>query len=96
MEMISAKQVDGAVDKSTDQSIGGVKSFTSPTNFIPVDQSQFECMRIEGLYLYWLKDQSRFDTEGDMRIGPSAYYSCPTLQEFTGGNWRERYPNELV
>jgi hypothetical protein len=53
-------------------------------------------MRIEGLYLYWLKDLTKFETEGDMRIGPSVNFSCPTLQEFNNGSWRERYPNDLV
>lgn len=96
METITAKQVEGAVDTTTDQSIGGIKSFTAPVNFFPIEPNQFECMRMEGLYLYWLKDQTKFETEGDMRIGPSNNFSCPTLQEFNGGSWRERYPNDLV
>jgi hypothetical protein len=96
METISAKQVEGAVDVTSDQSIGGEKSFTSPANFFPTDPGQFECLRIEGLYLYWLKDRSKFENDGNMRIGPSMSYSCPTLQEFKDGSWKERNPNDII
>ncbi len=95
METITAKQVEGAVDTTTDQSIGGVKSFTSTVNFFPADPTQFVCIKIEGLYIYWLKDSNIMDNEGDMRIGPSINFTCPTLQEFRNGIWNERNPNDL-
>jgi hypothetical protein len=95
METISAKQVDGAVDTSTEQNIGGVKSFTSPVNFIPENAEPFVCMRMEGLYLYWLKDQSNLYSEGDLRLGPGLNTEALSLQKFQEGQWQEPTPSKI-
>ncbi|OYU95627.1 MAG: hypothetical protein CFE21_10835 [Bacteroidetes bacterium B1(2017)] len=95
METISAKQVEGAVDISTDQIIGGIKSFSSPVNFIPIDQSQFECMRMEGLYLYWTIDQTNLEHEGNFRFGPSQSLDCLTLQKRRNNQWQEYSPGDI-
>lgn len=92
METISAKQVEGAVDTSTEQNIGGVKSFTSPVNFLPNEPAAFQCMRMDGLYLYWLKDQANLYSEGDLRLGPGMAIEGLTLQKYREGNWEEVLP----
>lgn len=96
METITAKQVDGAIDNSTDQIIGGEKSFTAPVNFFPVEPGQFECMRLEGLYLYWLKDSRKLDSEGDLRLGPSLTIEGLSLQKCTSGIWQEYSPGQII
>jgi hypothetical protein len=96
METITAKQVEGAVDNSTDQVIGGVKSFSSPVNFIPVDHSQFECIRLEGLYLYWTIDQTNLEHEGNFRLGPSQSLDCLTLQKRWNNQWQEYSQGEIL
>jgi hypothetical protein len=67
---------------TTDQSIGGLKSFISPVNFFQLRPNQFECMRIDGLYLYWTIDQTNLDNEGNLRIWTKYSLDCLTLQEF--------------
>ncbi len=95
METISAKQVEGAVDTSTEQNIGGVKSFTSPVNFISENVEGYACIRAEGLYLYWLKDQSHFYSDGDLRLGPGLSTEGLSFQKFREGEWRESAPIKI-
>lgn len=95
METITAKQVEGAVDSSTDQNIAGVKSFTSPVNFFPNDSLQFACLRVEGLYLYWIKEATALENEGNYRFGPSQSLSSLTFQIFQEGKWKEFSPGDI-
>ncbi len=95
METISAKQVEGEVDTSTEQNIGGVKSFTSPVNFIPENTEEYACMRAEGLYLYWLKEPSHYYSDGDLRLGPGLAMEGLSFQKFREGEWRESAPNKI-
>jgi hypothetical protein len=85
--MISAKQVEGAVDTTSPQTIQAEKTFSLPTNFSTDQGDPFVGMRIEGLYMYWLKSFDRLDEENNFRIGPNIDTNKLVMQRFENGEW---------
>lgn len=88
MQMISAKQVEGAVDTTSTQTIDGEKTFSTPATFTNPDGSQFAAMRIDGLYLYWLKSLDTLDQDGNLRIGPNPETNLLAMQHYEFGKWQ--------
>ncbi len=88
MQMISAKQVEGAVDTSSAQNIDGEKTFSAPVAFTNPDVSQFAGMKIDGLYLYWLKSLDSLDQDGNLRMGPNPETNQLSMQYYELGMWQ--------
>ena len=70
MDKVKVKQVDGAVDTTTKQSVAGEKTFNSPTNFSPVIlEKGVYAIRIEGSWVYWALDLNNLNQDGNFPIG---------------------------
>lgn len=89
MERIAAKQIDGVVDTTNDQTVQGEKTFTSPANFKGVPPAEFDGIRINGLHIYWLKNLANFEEEGNFRLGITAGSTAFSFQQFQSGIWQD-------
>ena len=91
MDKIQPKQIEGVVDTTTQQSVGGEKTFNSPVNFQPpvLDRGSY-AIRIEGNWLFWAQDVSNLNQDNNFRIGISAEGKL-VVEVCKGGNW-EIYP----
>lgn len=64
MAQLKVKQVTGAVDTSTDQTVRGKKTFESPAAFF--DSSR--AVVITGGYIYWCVDPAVLNAAGNTRL----------------------------
>ncbi|MEZ4798177.1 MAG: hypothetical protein R2809_00070 [Flavobacteriales bacterium] len=88
MEKVQVKQVEGAVDNSTNQVIAGEKTFNNPATFRTVDgQNSPVYIRMEGTFIYWTKNPAILNQEGNMRIGKHPTTGSPAVQMYKGGVW---------
>jgi uncharacterized protein with LGFP repeats len=90
MEKVQVKQVEGAVDNSTNQNIAGEKTFMNPATFRntePGGSTSF--IRMEGGFIYWTKNAAVLNAEGNMRIGKHPTTGSPTMQTYKGGVWTD-------
>lgn len=91
MDKIHSKQLEGVVDTTTQQSIGGEKTFNNPVNFQPpVLEKGAYAIRIEGTWIYWVQDIANLDQDMNFRIGIGTERRFSS-QICKGGNW-EYYP----
>ena len=67
MDKIPVKQVDGAVDLTTEQRIECKKSFQDLV--VAQDNNNGPFMRIDGSFIYWLQHENIFDEIGNKRVG---------------------------
>jgi hypothetical protein len=88
MDKISAKQIEGVVDTTSAQVIEGVKSFSDPLHILNRQDPSIMGMRIDGLYIYWLRDLEQLDQEGNIRMGFNPRTGRFSLQEFTT-DWKD-------
>lgn len=90
MDKVKVKQVDGAVDTTTKQSVAGEKTFNSPTNFSPaILEKGLYAIRIEGSWIYWALDLNNLTQDGNFRIGIGTKMAL-IAEVSKNGNW-ERY-----
>lgn len=87
MDKISAKQVEGVVDVSSQQSIEGEKTFLNPISVTKIDRGNSYTMCMDGLFLYWLVSPGVFETDGNKRIGFNPDNGEFKPQEYMNGNW---------
>jgi len=91
MDKIQPKQIEGVVDTSTQQSIGGEKTFNSPVNFQPpLLEKGVYVIRIEGMWIYWVQDLTNLDQDNNYRLGIGTERRLVT-EVCKGGAW-EIYP----
>ena len=83
MEKILAKQIEGVVDTSGAQVIDGEKTFSSAVSFLNKQAQDFLGMRIDGLFIYWLRDFQQLDDVGNIRLGFDPRTGAFALQQFT-------------
>ena len=83
MEKIRAKQVEGAVDTTSEQIIDGQKTFTAPV-IISNHQQAFQMVSYDG-FIYWAVDTNRLDEEGNTRMGMDR--GSLVMQIFSDGAW---------
>ena len=83
MDKISAKQIEGVVDTTSAQVIEGVKSFSDPLHVLNMQDRNFAGMRIDGLFIYWLRDFQQLDDVGNIRLGFDPRTGSFALQQFT-------------
>lgn len=70
MDKVKVKQVDGAVDTTSKQSVAGEKTFNSPINFSPEKlEKGVYAIRIEGSWIYWALDLNNLTQDGNFRLG---------------------------
>lgn len=88
--MIHSKQIEGVVDKMTNQFVAGEKTFTSPTNFLPaiLEKDAF-IIRIDGSWIYWTLDINNVNRDGNFRIGVGVGMVL-IAEVCKGGTW-EKY-----
>ena len=83
MDKISAKQIEGVVDTTSAQVIEGVKSFSDTLHVFNMQDRNFAGMRIDGLFIYWLRDFQQLDDVGNIRLGFDPRTGAFALQQFT-------------
>ncbi len=83
MEKILAKQIEGVVDTTSAQVIEGVKTFSDPLHVLNMQDRNFAGMRIDGLFIYWLRDFQQLDDVGNIRLGFDPRTGAFALQQFT-------------
>ena len=83
MDKILAKQIEGVVDTTSAQVIEGVKSFSDPLHVLNMQDRNFAGMRIDGLFIYWLRDFQQLDDVGNIRLGFDPRTGSFALQQFT-------------
>lgn len=83
MDKILAKQIEGVVDTTSAQVIEGVKSFSDPLHVLNMQDRNFAGMRIDGLFIYWLRDFHQLDDVGNIRLGFDPRTGSFALQQFT-------------
>jgi hypothetical protein len=83
MDKILAKQIEGVVDTTSAQVIEGVKSFSDPLHVLNMQDRNFAGMRIDGLFIYWLRDFEQLDAVGNIRLGFDPRTGSFVLQQFT-------------
>ena len=83
MDKILAKQIEGVVDTTSAQVIEGVKSFSDPLLVLNMQDRNFAGMRIDGLFIYWLRDFQQLDDVGNIRLGFDPRTGSFALQQFT-------------
>lgn len=81
MESIKVKQVEGAVDLSSDQTVDGSKSFQVPQYFTGGSQ----VMALWKDAIYWCQTQGLLDEAGNSRL--SMQNGQLILETFDGANW---------
>lgn len=84
MDKIPVKQIEGAVDKTTQQDItarkhflAGVSAQGGTTGHIPV---------LHNGYLYYVRNEGQFQ-DNDFRLGVSITTGTVTLEQLVGGQW---------
>lgn len=88
MEKVQVKQVEGAVDNSTNQVIAGEKTFNNPATFKGTDTGGLPIYtRMEGGFIYWTKNPTVINAEGNMRLGKHSTTGKPSVQLYKGGVW---------
>ncbi len=87
MNKISAKQIEGVVDTTSSQSVGGEKTFMNPVNFQTNINNQEFTMTINGAFVYWLMMPGSLEAEGNKRLGINPFNGQFGLQEFRLGLW---------
>jgi hypothetical protein len=87
MDKISAKQVEGVVDVSSQQSIEGEKTFLNPISIVKNDGRDYSVMCMDGLFLYWLVSPGVLEADGNKRIGINPISGRFGAQEFMDGTW---------
>jgi hypothetical protein len=87
MEKISAKQLDGVIDTTTAQEIEGEKTWKSPSNFHSLNPGEFVGMRIDGVFIYWLKSFERMDMDGTIRFGFDPNVNAFVMQRLQSETW---------
>ena len=83
MDKILAKQIEGVVDTTSAQVIEGVKTFSDPLHVLNMQDRNFAGMRIDGLFIYWLRDFQQLDDVGNIRLGFDPRNGSFALQQFT-------------
>lgn len=83
MDKILAKQIEGVVDTTSAQVIEGEKSFSDPLHVLNMQDRNFAGMRIDGLFIYWLRDFQQLDDVGNIRLGFDPRTGSFALQQFT-------------
>jgi hypothetical protein len=83
VEKILAKQIEGVVDTTSAQVIEGVKTFSDPLQVLNMQDRNFAGMRIDGLFIYWLRDFQQLDDVGNIRLGFDPRTGAFALQQFT-------------
>lgn len=83
MDKILAKQIEGVVDTTSAQVIEGVKSFSDPLHVLNMQDRNFAGMRIDGLFIYWLRDFQQLDDVGNIRLGFDPRTGSFALQQFS-------------
>lgn len=83
MDKILAKQIEGVVDTTSAQVIEGVKTFSDPLHVLKMQDRNFAGMRIDGLFIYWLRDFQQLDDVGNIRMGFDPRTGAFALQQFT-------------
>ena len=84
MDTISAKQVNGAVDQSSNQKIAGQKTFTEQL-VIERQRGTHHVVISEG-FIYWTDDPANLDEDGNTRMG--MVDGNLETQYYEGGKWR--------
>ena len=64
MAKLTAKQIDGVLDTSSDQEVSGQKTFSSAQAFTGGEQS----MVISGGYIYWVQNPTNLNEQGNTRL----------------------------
>ncbi len=82
MDKILAKQIEGVVDTTSAQVIEGVKTFNDPLHVLNMQDRNFAGMRIDGLFIYWLRDFQQLDEVGNIRIGIDSGTGVFAMQQF--------------
>lgn len=83
MDKILAKQIEGVVDTTSAQVIEGEKSFSDPLRVLNMQDRNFAGMRIDGLFIYWLRDFQQLDDVGNIRLGFDPRTGSFALQQYT-------------
>jgi hypothetical protein len=83
VDKILAKQIEGVVDTTSAQVIEGVKTFNDPLHVFNMQDRNFAGMRIDGLFIYWLRDFQQLDDVGNIRLGFDPRTGAFALQQFT-------------
>jgi len=83
VDKILAKQIEGVVDTTSAQVIEGVKTFSDPLHVLNMQDRNFAGMRIDGLFIYWLRDFQQLDDVGNIRLGFDPRIGAFALQQFT-------------
>ena len=83
MDKILAKQIEGVVDTTSAQVIEGVKTFSDPLHVLNMQDRNFAGMRIDGLFIYWLRDFQQLDDVGNIRLGFDPRTGSFALQQYT-------------
>lgn len=83
MDKILAKQIEGVVDTTSAQVIEGVKTFSDPLHVLNMQDRNFAGMRIDGLFIYWLRDFQQLEYVGNIRLGFDPRTGAFALQQFT-------------
>ena len=84
MDRIKVKQVEGALDKKSEQVVMGSKAFAAPQHF----PSEELIMTIADGYLYWCQNQGLLDEPGNTRI--RAQEGTLTIEFYDGRAWIRR------
>ena len=87
MEKVQVKQVEGAVDNSSNQTIDGEKTFASSATF--QSKGTAVMLKMEGGYIYWTKNAAVLNAEGNMRLGKDPTTGAPSVQIYKGGAWSD-------
>lgn len=83
MEKIHVKQVEGALDLESPQSITGQKTFTAPL-VIDKQEESHHMVNHKG-FIYWVLDTSNLYQEGNYRIG--MVDGSLVSQQYENGRW---------
>lgn len=84
MDRIKVKQVEGALDKKSEQVVTGSKAFAAPQHF----PSEELVMTIANGYLYWCQNQGLLNEPGNTRI--RAQEGTLTIEFYDGRAWIRR------
>ncbi len=85
MDVIKAKQVEGAVDTLTNQKIRGTKTFDSQVIYDKSTEAHYITMS-RGI-LFWAQDPTRLDSDGNFRM--LVINGSLVTQKFYDGTWND-------
>lgn len=80
MNKLTAKQVEGVLDTTSNQEVTGQKTFSSAQAFTGRDQS----IVLAGGYMYWVSDPTVLNQHGNTRI---QFINGQMLVEVYDRNW---------